>query len=106
VTCAKKTVLAVIEDDHGLVLSWGSNDCLTPQPTCPREPGEGYEKCRDICHQIGHAEEMAIASLRPEHKHRAAHCRVLGIDRVCDNCQHALWAAGIHSFSAEQLAGR
>jgi hypothetical protein len=38
----------------------GENVCLNPQPVCPREPGEGYAKCKSICRQVGHAEELAI----------------------------------------------
>lgn len=101
-TCAKRTVLAVIEDAEGRVLSWGSNVCLSPQAKCPREPGEGYEKCQTVCRQVGHAEEVALMQLPTEQWPAAAHCRVLGISHVCDNCQHALWTAGIDSFTVGQ----
>lgn len=103
-TCAKRTVLAVIEDAEGRVLSWGSNVCLSPQAVCPREPGEGYEKCRSVCRQVGHAEEVALAQLTPAQNLAAAHCRVLGISHVCPSCQHALWVAGIDSFTVGQPA--
>lgn len=41
----------------------GTNDIAVPVTTCPRidlPRGVGYEKCRDVCKQPGHAEEMAI----------------------------------------------
>ena len=59
-TCAKKTVLAVVQDADGNVLGWGSNACDAPQKACPRAPGEGYEKCVSICKQPSHAEVSAV----------------------------------------------
>lgn len=42
----------------------GTNDCANPQPVCPRAPGEGYEKCKTVCRQEGHAEEVALRQVR------------------------------------------
>lgn len=74
----------------------GTNACNNPQKVCPREPGEGYEKCKSICDQPGHAEEVALAAAR------AAGVDVTGwkavlIDHTyyCRNCQEKLFEAGI-----------
>ena len=57
--CAKRRVSCTIIDRGGRVFT-GENDCANPQAVCPRAPGEGYEKCRSICQQAGHAEIMAL----------------------------------------------
>lgn len=74
----------------------GENLCCNPQPTCPRLPGEGYEKCHSICYTVGHAEEIALH-----------HMEILGLDPrgltafltghvyVCENCKHLLKKAGV-----------
>jgi deoxycytidylate deaminase len=57
--CAKRRTQAVLTTVTGEKFV-GENVCLNPQPVCPREEGEGYEKCKSICQQLGHAEEQAI----------------------------------------------
>jgi tRNA(Arg) A34 adenosine deaminase TadA len=96
-TCAKKTVLAVITDAEGRVLGWGSNECGAPQDACPREPGEGYAKCLSICRQPSHAEIAAISNVLKHHGRvpEGARCRVFGIDRICNECIVALDEFGI-----------
>lgn len=58
-TCAKVVVRARLVLPGGRSFE-GENDCRNPQPTCPRLPGEGYEKCRSVCRQTGHAEQRAL----------------------------------------------
>ena len=49
-TCAKAKVRCLIV--KGGRIFEGTNDCLNPQTTCPREPGEDYTKCKtDIRHK-------------------------------------------------------
>lgn len=59
--CVKQTTAAVILTKEGLLFT-GYNSCKEPQNTCPREglpSGEGYELCKNICKQTGHAEVNA-----------------------------------------------
>jgi len=57
--CAKRRTFATLVLSSGRQVS-SENMCLNAQATCPRADGEGYDKCRSICQQIGHAEERAI----------------------------------------------
>lgn len=97
--CAKATVTCtlVLADGKQIV---GTNLCANPQKTCPRAPGEGYEKCTSICQQEGHAEVVAVR------KAKAFGASLLGSRAfleghtyACMACQHALFAAGVRSFS-------
>lgn len=95
-TCAKKRVVAVIADAEGKILGVGENTCNEPQEVCPRLPGEGYHKCKTVCLQPFHAEMDAIAKAAfAGHDIRGASCTILGIDRVCEDCEWTLKAAGI-----------
>jgi deoxycytidylate deaminase len=94
-SCAKKKVLCfLISEDLEVFI--GENNCLNPQPACPREQGEGYEKCKTICQQTAHAEVNAIAKAGA--KARGAKALVLH-KRVCCDCQDALDSAGVKSVT-------
>jgi hypothetical protein len=93
-TCAKAFVSAELTAVTGEVFS-GTNFCHRPQKQCPREAGDGYDKCLSICMQDGHAEQMAVK-----------YCIRAGVDptggqmkvkhkRVCDGCQKLMKAYGI-----------
>ena len=86
--CAKTTVTCVIMTASGERFV-GSNACANPQPVCPREPGEGYEKCVSICQQSGHAEREA------GDKAAGAHAFFHGNTYACKDCQEALYDAGV-----------
>lgn len=85
-TCAKIVVTArlVLPDGRFFL---GCNDCASPQAECPRLPGEGYAKCKSICEQTGHAEEIAIhlargeqlvgATMEVRHTHICINCQLL-----------------------------
>ena len=95
-TCAKLVVTCtIVTPDHWRFV--GRNDCDNPQPTCPRAPGEGYEKCASICQQHGHAEEVAL-HLADEYA-IGARAYIEGHTHVCRNCQQVLTAAGVKSFT-------
>jgi len=94
--CAKTTVTCTLVAPDGQKYI-GTNYCRKPQCECPRSLGEGYEKCRSICEQVGHAEITAL-SLAGD---KAAGCRayIEGHTYACQACQEALFAAGVISFS-------
>lgn len=94
-TCAKKVVTAVLTTpDGGMFI--GTNACAFPQATCPRLPGEGYDKCLDICGQYGHAEEDALAQcLYSWHNPWGGLMKVSGIRHVCQRCQERMAEYGV-----------
>lgn len=94
--CAKLVVRCTIvtPDGHRFV---GENECANPQPVCPRLPGEGYDKCINICRQNGHAEEVALRAA--DVFAVGARAYIEGHTHVCRNCQEALVAGGVDSFS-------
>lgn len=93
--CAKQTVACHLFSKDGRIVV-GTNACNNPQPDCPRAPGEGYEKCKSVCHQQGHAEEQAVAAARAEGVDlTGAYALITGHTYVCQNCQHTLFGAGV-----------
>lgn len=95
-TCAKTTVRCTLVTPSGEHIV-GTNACANPQPVCPREPGEGYEKCTTICRQQGHAEVQAVALAGD--RARGARAYIEGHTYACMACQHALFGAGVRSLS-------
>ena len=94
-TCAKKQVTCVLVKDDNII-AVGRNSCRKPQETCPRLPGEGYQKCKDICDQTGHAEEMALEQAGDQAEGCTAY--LIGINHYCKTCQLKLFAAGIEAL--------
>ena len=89
-SCAKQTVMCHIKLPDGRIFG-GQNICLNPQTECPREDGEGYDKCKTICVQLGHAEEEAIrAALSKGVDLKGATAIITGHTRVCDSCRALL----------------
>lgn len=102
--CAKRRVTCEIHLQIGtnrLLMARGENLCRNPQPMCPREAGEGYEKCKTVCQQIGHAEEVALMNLEVAMQAARMPRRgpftavVKGHERVCSPCQAKLEEAGV-----------
>ena len=89
--CAKKHVVCTIATPFGKEFV-GTNECRNPQAVCPREPGEGYEKCRSVCQQDGHAEIVALRLAGEEARGAVAY---ISHHRVCHECQDALRDAGV-----------
>jgi len=99
-TCAKTRVQCMIITPEGDQFI-GENACRNPQETCPREPGEGYEKCISICRQLdGHAEIQALASAGRNAE--GASAVLTGHTYACQKCQEALFGAGIISLRVMQ----
>ena len=94
-TCAKKNVICYLFSEDGRVFE-GTNACRNPQTTCPREPGEGYEKCTTICDQVGHAEMVALDAAGDAANGSTA--LLVGHHHYCRACQEALFAAGVKSL--------
>lgn len=85
--CAKQTTLAVVSKNGKYWV--GVNSCENPQESCPRggmPSGVGYEFCKDICKQTGHAEENAI-KLAGKKNCKGANLYLFGHNRVCDECK-------------------
>lgn len=94
--CAKTTTTCTIYGGrHGVYV--GKNWCLNPQSSCPREPGEGYEKCKTICQQIGHAEEVAVMVAQGD-INEDSFAVLEGHTYYCQNCQETLFDAGVKSL--------
>ena len=90
--CAKRAVRCKIETFDG-ELFVGENDCANPQDVCPRSPGEGYEKCKSICQQSGHAEIEALRAAGD--KARGGIANLWGHYWMCEPCGRAMYEAGI-----------
>jgi deoxycytidylate deaminase len=102
--CAKRRVVCTIRPafPHTAELARGENDCATPQATCPRAPGEGYEKCKTICGQAGHAEVEAIREARRLGiELRGARAVLTGHYWICEPCGRALHDAGVRWITIE-----
>lgn len=95
--CAKLQVRCTIVTPDGSRFI-GENWCASPQPVCPRAPGEGYEKCKTVCGQLGHAEEVAV--MLAGDAARGAHAYVENHTHACRNCQEVLFGeAGIKALT-------
>lgn len=95
-TCAKTTVRCTLVTPDGQRFV-GSNWCASPQPVCPRAPGEDYQKCKTVCRQQGHAEVDALRLAGDAAK--GAHAYVEGHTYACQNCQEELFGAGVAALS-------
>jgi len=95
-SCAKAKVACAIVSTDGQVFM-GRNDCENPQSTCPREEGEGYDKCKSICQQEGHAEIMALKKAGA--KSIGGRAYLWGHESYCHACENALLSAGVKSLS-------
>jgi deoxycytidylate deaminase len=92
--CAKQITVAIIENKGEYWI--GTNWCKQPQKDCPRinmPTGVGYDKCKEICQQTGHAEENALVEAGDNS--RGATLYLLGHTLICDNCRKLTEEAGI-----------
>jgi deoxycytidylate deaminase len=89
--------IALLRTSHHVFI--GENWCMNPQEECPREKGEGYEKCKTICKQQNHAEEDALAQAKHKGVDVTDWCsHLFGHEYYCRSCQEALFDAGIQQL--------
>lgn len=98
-TCAKIVVKCKITSKCGKEFI-GENHCQNPQPKCPRNDGEGYEKCKSICLQGGHAEIDAIN--KAVGYTEGATAELSGHNHFCRECQLALFGAGVKYLTIKE----
>lgn len=99
-TCRKQQVICRIQAEDGTVVT-GENYCRNPQEVCPREgmaTGEGYHLCREVCQQIGHAEQVAVMNLQGK---RGEQATLEGHTYACDDCKAVLRSAGVKVLHVE-----
>jgi len=94
-TCAKKIIKCTIITPEGELFT-GENACGAPQPACPRNEDEGYEKCSTTCKQPGHAEIMALRKAGELARGATAH--LTGTYNCCKACARALYEAGVRQL--------
>ena len=98
--CAKLRISCTI-DTMGGKSYHGTNFCNNAQVTCPRTPGEGYEKCVTICQTAGHAEVVALERLLADEGPAAATgatATVYGHYHCCVDCAQKLARAGVRKI--------
>ena len=95
--CYKREACAVIVDTNGKI-AVGQNLIYAEGVTeCPRTEGEGYEKCKSICNQAGHAETEAIKQAKLRNLElNGANLYLTGHYRICDDCKSACDNEGIN----------
>lgn len=76
----------------------GENHCYTPQEICPRKDGEGYEKCKSVCNQPGHAEEQALNAWKRTQKDEPRTAILEGHSYFCHSCIQQLRKIGVKYF--------
>lgn len=94
--CQKQETLAVIENNGRFWV--GRNDCQVHTNKCPRDAkgcksGEGYDLCRIICMQEGHAEVMACKAAGENA--RGGTLYLYGHTYCCDACRKVMDEHGI-----------
>lgn len=96
--CARKVVTATIITPSGRRFV-GTNHCNNAQAVCPRgdmPTGVGYEMCRDICQQPGHAEMQALVNAALEGEAVAGGVIYIeGHTYACNSCLKTLAEAWI-----------
>ena len=100
--CAKQITIAIIENKGKYWI--GTNYCAYPQRKCPRgnmPSGVGYELCRDICKQTGHAEVNAVKAAGRNAIGGTLY--LIGHSYICDKCKMLLKKAGVKKT---YIAGR
>lgn len=95
--CAKQPVIAVIKTTKDEYF-FGLNSCRKPQEVCPRgdmPSGEGYEMCKEICDQTGHAEVNACQDAGDAAG--GATLYLIGHTYCCDHCKKIMDEHGIET---------
>lgn len=93
--CAKRRVVATLVLPDGRTFT-AENLCANAQATCPRLPGEGYEKCDSVCQLMGHAEMRALDTADDFEDVDTQGARMyVGHHYACSTCETILRNAGI-----------
>jgi len=98
-TCKKQQTLAIIENDGKFWV--GRNNCKNYVAVCPRDiqgckTGEGYELCKTVCEQEGHAEVMACKAAGDGA--RGGTLYLFGHWYCCDDCKRVMKEYGIENI--------
>lgn len=93
--CAKRRVFATLVTTDNRTFS-AENLCMNPQAVCPRLPGEGYAKCRDVCQSIGHAEALALDEAYAADADPHGGTVFVSHHYACGPCTAQMDAAGVH----------
>ena len=94
--CVKQTTVAIIINNGYFWV--GTNECLNAQKKCPRKDlptGVGYELCKSICKQVGHAEVNACKKSGKNAKGGTLY--LIGHTYCCDNCKKIMLDYGIEN---------
>mgnify|MGYP003740357159 CR=1 FL=1 len=99
--CAKQTTVAIVMKD-GCFISMGTNNIMNPVFSCPRieqgcKTGEGYNLCKEICEQKGHAEEVALTQY-PQGVYKGATVYLIGHTYACKECIDLMRSSGINEL--------
>jgi len=100
--CSRRVVVAVLILPDGRFFV-GSNECgRKPPKPCPRldkPSGVGYEACKDVCWQYGHAETTAVkAAIAAGVKIdwlSGSSMHIIGHTHSCPNCESVMRKCGI-----------
>lgn len=98
--CRKVHIVATLVTTDGYRYS-SSNYCMSPQETCPRnergmKAGEGYELCKSICKQDGHAEQNVIDFVNSTTWAGVEGSTIfVEHDWICDGCKRTAKYAGV-----------
>ena len=96
--CAKTQVIAILYNKEDTEFAFGTNFCKNPQEICPREEGEGYEKCKSICDQPAHAEINAIKDAVNKNMTVEGSTMIILKHRdMCDNCRQFVTNYGVET---------
>lgn len=103
-TCAKVVVRAELRTVCGQVFH-GENWCLQPQQVCPRDPGEGYAKCDDVCQQSAHAEINAITKALDAGVNVRGANLIVNYHYICPDCQDFIDSYAINAVAVQPATG-
>lgn len=104
--CAKRTVTCIIVDTKTGEAWKGQNLCQNPQQKCPRgdmPSGDGYHLCKEVCQQVGHAEQVAAGKVKKNLKNGLAYLQ--GHSYACEECKSALRKIGVSRIRVGPIPG-
>ena len=96
--CKKQTTVAIIMKDSQFI-SMGTNEIHADIDVCPRvsqgmKTGEGYDLCKNICHQRRHAEVDACMKAGIK-RAQGGTLYLIGHAYCCEDCKKVMLEYGI-----------